>query len=128
MRLALNSLSSWSARKNPTHTSGRARLLTKAQSELLIRRCVEVVKQLVEELSLMVSVTLVRSSENRADALTRVPREWLRDNFAAAAVAPAGDIPLRAAISDVRERADHPGVRRTLYFARSNIARDVREG
>ena len=105
--------------------SGRARLRTKAQSELLIRRRVGVVQQLVEELSLTVSVTLVRSCENRADALTRVPRKWLRDNVAAAAVVPAGDRPLRAAISDVHEGAGHPGVRKTLYFARRNVSRDV---
>ena len=106
--------------------SGRARLRTKAQSELLIRRRVGVVKQLVEELSLAVSVTLVRSCENRADALTRVPREWLRDNVVAAALVSSGDPSIGAAISDVHERAGHPGVRKTLYFARRDISKDVK--
>ncbi|XP_045101302.1 uncharacterized protein LOC123498201 [Portunus trituberculatus] len=53
--------------------SGRARLRTKAHGEMLIRRRVDVIRQLVTELELVMSVTLVRSSENRADALTRVP-------------------------------------------------------
>ncbi|XP_045101484.1 uncharacterized protein LOC123498445 [Portunus trituberculatus] len=58
--------------------SGRARLRTKAHGEMLIRRRVDVIRQLVTELELVMSVTLVRSSENRADALTRVPGEWVR--------------------------------------------------
>lgn len=109
--------------------TGRARLRTKAQSELLIRRRVGIVRQLVEELSLSVSVTLVRSCENRADALTRVPGEWLRADHhatvAAAVVVPAGET-LLAAIRDVHERAGHPGVRKTLYFARRDVTRSVR--
>ncbi|KAF0314481.1 hypothetical protein FJT64_015061 [Amphibalanus amphitrite] len=59
--------------------SGRARLRTRAAGEMLIRRRVDLIRQLANELELKVTVTLVRSEENLADALTRVPKEWLRD-------------------------------------------------
>ena len=58
--------------------SGRARLRTKAHGELLIRRRIEIIKELVDELQLSVTVGLVRSAENPADALTRVPKNWLQ--------------------------------------------------
>ena len=59
--------------------SGRARLRSKAQVEMLIRHRLWVVPQLVEEFGLNVDVALVRSRENPADALTRVPRQWLQE-------------------------------------------------
>ena len=112
--------------------SGRARLRTKAQSELLIRRRVSIIRQLVDELSLTLSVTLVRSAENRADALTRVPAEWLRDArgaaegpAAAAAAAPCGGDRAVPSVAEIHARAGHPGVRRTLYFARREITGGV---
>ena len=83
-------------------------------------------KQLVEELSLAVTITLVRSCKNRADALPRVPREWLHDNVVAAAVVSSGDPSIGAAISDVHERAGHAGVQKTLYFARRDVSKDVK--
>ena len=145
--------------------SGRARLRTKANSELLIRRRVEIICQLVTELQLRLSVTLVRSAENRADVLTRVPKEWLRESVSVAHVCrppltgisaatvgeppPTGDTQatvgeppspsdtavivselsppsdITARVRDAHERAGHPGVRRTLYFARRDVSRDV---
>ena len=41
--------------------SGRARLHTKAHGEMLIRRRVDIIRQLVSELGLALSVTLVRT-------------------------------------------------------------------
>ncbi|XP_045124573.1 uncharacterized protein LOC123512301 [Portunus trituberculatus] len=114
--------------------SGRARLRTKAHGEMLIRRRVDVIRQLVTELELVMSVTLVRSSENRADALTRVPGEWVRGDkdgsaVSVAAVAAASAASSRdssvASVADVHIRAGHPGVRRTLFFARRDISRAV---
>ena len=170
--------------------SGRARLRTKANSELLIRRRVAIIRQLVDELQLRLTVALVRSADNHADALTRVPREWLRDNSAAASAAtvhepevmshvcdecepsdvsaaaasglldvcatsegaecearmhepptadesvcdgaavsppPAGrrESELHESVRASHDRAGHPGVRRTLYFARRDVSRKV---
>ena len=158
--------------------SGRARLRTKAHGELLIRRRVAIIRQLVSELELRMTVALVRSAENRADALTRVPKEWLRDasvtpvrrplppRVTAATVgeppppgptaATVGDPPppppgataatvgeppppgdtaaiangsaedvLRASVRESHERAGHPGVRRTRFFARRDVSCEV---
>ena len=57
--------------------TGRARLRTKAHGEMLIRRRVDTIRQLAAELGLSLSVVLVRSADNRADALTRVPRAFI---------------------------------------------------
>ena len=112
--------------------SGRARLRTKAQSEILIRRRIGIIKQLADELSLTLSVTLVRSAENRSDAITRVPAEWLRhardagdEPAAGSAAALCGGDRASPTVSEVHDRAGHPGVRRTLYFARREITGGV---
>ena len=58
--------------------SGKNRLKIKAANEMLIRRRVGIVLSLIEECELQLSVTLVPSSANKADSLTRVPQRWLR--------------------------------------------------
>lgn len=57
------------SQKNRTHTHGL--------SELLIRRRINLIKDIILEYQLEVRLQLVKSSENKADRLTRVPREWL---------------------------------------------------
>ena len=98
--------------------SGKARLKTKASSEMLIRRRVALLVSLVTEYELDVRVEYVTSSCNLADTLTRVPSEWLkpdsRTSFACCAQASAHRTNIRA----VHESCGHPGIRRTLYFAR----------
>ena len=106
--------------------SGRSRLRTKAHGEMLIRRRIDVIRQLVEEFNLTMTVGLVKSADNPADALTRVPKEWLRvqdpeDDPGPAAVAAAAnrrpDVD-PAQIRAVHEATGHQGVRRTLWYAR----------
>lgn len=101
--------------------TGRSRLKTKASSEMLIRRRVDIVTSLVAEYGLQVAVRLVPSADNKADALTRVPQRWLK----ATAAAPAAAQPQCGLAADVSQQVagihhscGHPGVRRTLYFAR----------
>uniref|UniRef100_A0A5S6QNM3 Integrase catalytic domain-containing protein n=1 Tax=Trichuris muris TaxID=70415 RepID=A0A5S6QNM3_TRIMR len=100
--------------------SGRARLKTKAASEMLIRRRVAIVLALVEEYDLDLTVTLVKSADNKADTLTRVPRQWLvppnRDE--ATAYAAAATTQCEQVVAEVHHAAGHPGVRRALYFAK----------
>ncbi|KAF0307742.1 Retrovirus-related Pol polyprotein from transposon 297 [Amphibalanus amphitrite] len=119
--------------------SGRTRLRTRAAGEMLIRRRVSLIRELTEELQLELTVTLVRSAENLADALTRVPKDWVREQSAAdgvpaeaAAVGAEDDAAgagaegeLAASVRAVHERAGHPGIRRTLYFARRDVSCDV---
>ncbi|KHJ40534.1 integrase core domain protein [Trichuris suis] len=99
--------------------SGRARLRTKAANEMLIRRRIETVLALIKEYDLAVTVTLVRSSENKADRLTRVPKRWLAsaEPIGEEVCATADDTPLEQLIAEVHHASGHPGVRRTLYFS-----------
>ncbi|XP_043239685.1 uncharacterized protein LOC122390607 [Amphibalanus amphitrite] len=63
--------------------SGRARLRSKAASEMLIRRRLSTLKALKDEYGLSIRIRCVPSAANKADALTRVPGKWLRERDAA---------------------------------------------
>ena len=103
--------------------TGRARLTTKAASEMLIRRRLNTLADLVSEYKLSIDVTLVRSNDNRADRLTRVPQRWITDGrketepvqrvcgAATTTMSPQE-------IAQVHRQSGHPGIRRTLYFSR----------
>ena len=102
--------------------TGKARLRTKAASEMLIRRRVELVTSLVKEYGLQLSVVLVPSEQNKADVLTRVPQRWLRS----LAEGSAEEVPACGLSVETDENAvnsmifrvhhdwGHPGVRSTL--------------
>ncbi|KFD59763.1 hypothetical protein M514_28060 [Trichuris suis] len=100
--------------------SGKARLKIKAANEMLIRRRVATIVALVEEYELKMAVTLVPSAENKADMLTRVPRQWMtpKEPFNAPACATALDQGVEQLIAEVHHSAGHPGIKRTLCFAR----------
>ena len=79
----------WKVRKLRIHTdslciyhwisdtlTGKARVRTKAASEMLIRLRLETIRKLVMEYNLSVEVVLVTSNCNLADRLTRVPQRW----------------------------------------------------
>jgi len=55
----------------------KARVKTKASTEMLIRRRLSMLNSLIEEYHLDLDVTLVTSECNLADALTRVPQSGL---------------------------------------------------
>ena len=96
--------------------TGKARLKTKAASEMLIRRRLEVIAQLKEEYSIELNLELVPSKYNLADCLTWVPNRWLnyqRGNVCAVAVCPDLE-----KIRGVHRSMGHPGVDRTIYFVR----------
>lgn len=96
--------------------TGKARLKTKAASEMLIRRRLEVITQLKKEYNIELSLELVPSRCNLADALTRVPNRWLSRRY--------GDVCAVAVCSDTEEirrihqKMGHPGVERTAYFVK----------
>lgn len=110
--------------------SGKARLKTKAASEMLIRRRVGTFRELVKEYDLDVTVALVASIDNRADALTRVPQKWLK----LSATCGSGDLSddqacgaghVRTSDADriFRIHCDtgHQGIDRSLYFVRRRM-------
>ena len=103
--------------------TGKARVRTKAASEMLIRRRLSTIMQLVEEYGLKVGITLVQSNQNRADKLTRVPQRWLeavkRNVEPVQPSCSVAVIPIEPnEIMAVHRQSGHPGVRRTLYFAK----------
>jgi hypothetical protein len=53
----------------------------KGLGEALARRRLSLIESLMKECELTVSVTLVKSNENIADKLTRVPQNWLTTKF-----------------------------------------------
>lgn len=103
--------------------TGKARVKTKASSEMLIRRRLSTLKSLIEEYQLELQVTLVASGHNLADALTRVPQRWLR--MANERTLPSQEACCAAAsslsdeqIAEIHHTTGHCGVKRTLYFVR----------
>ena len=101
----------------------KARVRTKAASEMLIRLRLDTIINLVKEYALLMNVSLVKSSQNKADRLTRVLQRWLdaiKRNTGP--VQPACTVSVSSVglnqIKIVHRQSGHPGVRRTLYFVK----------
>ncbi len=95
------------------------RVKTTGSAEMLIKRRLAVLMDIISEFGLTLSVTLVRSEDNRADVLTRVKRSWIDLRRKSDEVCAVG-------VSEMHGK-HHFGVDRTLYLARladSNITRD----
>ena len=107
----------------------KARVWTKATSEMLIRRWLDTIIKLVKEYTLSMNVSLVKSSQNKADRLTRVPKRWLdaikrnTGPVQPACTASVSSVGLDQ-IKVVHWQSGHPGVQRTLYFVKQ-IAPEV---
>ena len=103
--------------------TGKSRLKSKTMGEMLIRRRLSVLQQLIEEYNVSVDVKLIPSKDNLADALTRVRSRWLnkltvpecRNGYKGIAATKA------ESISDIHQRTGHFGVNRTLNFFRKTI-------
>ncbi|MCH9662250.1 MAG: retroviral-like aspartic protease family protein, partial [Gammaproteobacteria bacterium] len=99
---------------------------TKAMCELLIRRRLEILRQLKAQEQLQIEVRLVRSADNLADALTRVPRRWLdgetKDEVATGAA--SGPESLWQRVERIHGQ-HHFGVSRTLELARARLGEGV---
>jgi len=103
--------------------TGKARVKTKASSDMLIRRRLGTLKSLIEEYQLDLDVTLVSSECNLADVLTRVPQKWFRKLNEGGLPGPeicsaASDSLSAERIAEIHHSTGHHDVRRTLYFVR----------
>ena len=111
---------------------------TRALCEVLIRRRLDILREIIVTVELEVQVRLVPSADNLADRLTRVPAKWLRfDNAvgsvagaatASAAVAGAETVgAAKVTLNDVRAIHDqcHFGVDRTLRLVKERFGRGV---
>ena len=103
--------------------TGKARVRTKAASEMLIRRRLDTIIKLVKEYALSMNVSSVKSRQNKADRLTRVPQRWLNaikrntGPVQPACTASVGSVELEQ-IKVVHRQSGHPCVRWTLYFVK----------
>ena len=106
--------------------TGDSRIKTKGSAEMLIRRRLSDLRDLISQFGLSVKVSLVKSAQNRADVLTRVKKSWLE------AVKQCGEVACAAAVDVAGLHSKHHfGVDRTLYLARlvdpSVARRDVKK-
>ena len=103
--------------------TGKARVWTKASSEMLIWWQLDMIIKLVKEYALLMNVSLVKSSQNKADRLTRVLQRWLdaikrnTGPVQPACTASVSSFGLNQ-IKIVHRQSSQLGVRRTLYFVR----------
>ena len=89
------------------------RIKASGLAEMLVKRRVNIVKELIEAFDLNLKISLVRSNENKADALTRVPKSWLTEKHIEY-VATAVETNNAKFIKEVHEKC-HGGLNRTLY-------------
>ena len=85
-------------------------------SEVLVKRRLGIVKEMVEKSHLRLSISLVRSCDNLADVLTRVPQKWIQRRVAIGSVGLS--IPEIGRIHD----RHHFGLKKTLYFVKAENA------
>ena len=111
---------------------------TRALCEVLIRRRLDILREIIVTVELEVQVRLVPSADNLADRLTRVPAKWLRFDNAVGSVAGAATASATVAgaetvgaakvtLNDVRAIHDrcHFGVDRTLRLVKERFGRGV---
>ena len=114
------------------------RLKVSGLGEMLVRRRLAMLAELIEAYSLSLVVNQVPSAHNLADELTRVPKRWLTGaHTTKAAPVVAAGLPQPAqdsggdAVRATREavevvhRRHHLGARRTLFLARKELGRPI---
>lgn len=84
-------------------------------SEMIIRRRLSTIGQLVEEYQLEMTIRQVPSEQNKADALTRVPRKWLEVQRRVGMSMVLTD-QLKTRVQELHQK-HHFGVMRTHYLA-----------
>ena len=92
--------------------SEERRVKTTGAAELLIKRRLGILKELIRELGLTVTVDLVKSEGNKADKMTRVWKRWLVEKKPEVAA---------AAFDEVRAMHEqhHMGVERSWFLAKN---------
>ena len=98
--------------------SGEKRIKTKGAAEMLVKRRLGIIRELVEEFNLVLRTTFVPTKKNRADVLTRVKKEWLTvpEDMSAQSQSPV----CCTGVLNIKELhgMHHMGVDRTLFLAR----------
>ena len=105
--------------------TGDRRVRVKGDSEMLVRRRLEVIHETLGDYNVEWSVKRVQSGENKADVLTRVPKHWLKPQVSAAVIGPAISQERRAA--ERAHDAAHRGVDTTLTMAKEILESVTRD-
>ena len=102
--------------------SGQTRVRTKAPSEMLFRHWLVILRELAAEYKRNINVGLVKSHNNEANKLTRVPWQWLEEictvtepKETMCALAEELDV---THIQAIHQSSGHPGMKRTLYLVK----------
>ena len=99
--------------------------------EMLVKRRLGMVAELIEAYRITLTVTKVPSARNLADPLTRVPKKWLcmdkgeGDAVCAAVTTTSPMVPTKDQLRKLHE-VHHLGVNRTLHLARKEFGGSVR--
>ncbi|XP_035828301.1 uncharacterized protein LOC101862068 [Aplysia californica] len=103
-----------------TVLSEERRVHTKGAAELIVKRRLGILKSLINEFGLVLSVTLVPTRKNKADILTRVKKEWLSTGGYGMEEGEPEPCVCATGHLDLKDLHDmhHMGVDRTLYLAR----------
>ena len=94
------------------------RVKSKGTAEIMVKRRLGVLRSLIGECGLRISVTLVKSEENKSDVLTRVRKRWVSGRQR------SGNLKEYCAASlgqqDIQQLhgTHHMGVERSLFMAR----------
>ncbi|XP_067937046.1 uncharacterized protein [Watersipora subatra] len=83
-------------------------------SEMVVKRRLNLIGELVAEYGLKLSIVLVTSEENKADEMTRVPRRWL-DRRVCSVSALVSDPDIVVKLRDLHD-THHLGIERTLHM------------
>ncbi|XP_067939885.1 uncharacterized protein [Watersipora subatra] len=83
-------------------------------NEMLVKRRLNLLNDLISEYQLVLQITPVKSEDNKADELTRAPHKWLEKRVCAVNVTTPDSI--EGKLRDLHE-AHHLGVDRTWYLA-----------
>lgn len=101
---------------------------TNALAEMIIRRRIQMLRDLRRQESLDVTIQLVRSAENLADKLTRVPRAWLQEKseneHSVEIGAMASSVSQKETIRSIHNR-NHLGITRTYHLAKERFGSGV---
>ncbi|GAB1600614.1 uncharacterized protein LOC115212112 [Argonauta hians] len=84
--------------------TGDRRIKTKGAAEMLIKRRLGALEDLITEFHLKVSVMLVPSEKNKADVLTRVKKAWLQEGKSVSSICCAGEERLAIDITHYRHK------------------------
>jgi len=99
---------------------GDGAVKSSGMSELLVKRRICTIKQIIEEEQLLVKWKLIGSAENRADCLTLVPSDWLivaKEQLDVAVVTIEGEREPRDSLK-MLQKIYHFGVRRMSFLAK----------